>query len=131
MTPPGRPAVVSDLDGTLVAGDSFGGFLRHLLTRQPPRLAAALPTAPLWLPARATGRLRVPAERRLVRLARWASTPTGSPGRRGPSPVEHAGPAGGRTAAAAVARLREHVARGDRVVVPPPAPGRWRRRCAG
>ena len=48
MSPPDRRAVVVfDLDGTLVAGVSFGAFLRHLLTRQPARLAAALLTAGL------------------------------------------------------------------------------------
>ncbi|SHG82460.1 haloacid dehalogenase-like hydrolase [Geodermatophilus nigrescens] len=118
MSPSGRPAVVVfDLDGTLVAGDSFGGFLRRLLTRQPLRLAAALLTAPVWLPALATGRLRVPAERWLVWLAAVGLDAEGFTAAARAFAAEHAGPAGGRTAAAAVARVREHVARGDRVVV--------------
>ena len=118
MSSPGRrEVVVFDLDGTLVAGDSFGAFLRHLLTRRRLRLAAALLTAPVWLPALSVGRLRVPAERWLVWLAAVGLDADRFTAAARAFAVEHAGAHGGRTAVAAVARLREHVGRGDRVVV--------------
>nr|WP_239522962.1 haloacid dehalogenase-like hydrolase [Geodermatophilus normandii] len=105
------------MDGTLVAGDSFGAFLQHLLTRRPTRLAAALLTAPVWVPALAAGRLRVPAERWLVWLAAVGLDADRFAAAARAFAAEHAGAAGERTAAAAVARLREHAGRGDRVVV--------------
>ena len=118
MSPPvRRQVVVFDLDGTLVAGDSFGAFLRHLLARQPARLAAALLTLPLWLPVLAVGRLRVAAERGLVWLATAGLDDDAFAAAARAFAAGHAGAAGGRTAAAAVERLRDHVARGDRVVV--------------
>ncbi len=118
MSSPDRRAVaVFDLDGTLVVGDSFGAFLRHLLSRQRLRLAAALLTAPVWLPALSVGRLRVPAERWLVWLATVGLDVDGFAAAARVFAAEHAGAAGGRTAVAAVARVREHVRRGDRVVV--------------
>ena len=43
--------MVFDLDGTVVAGDSFGAFLRHLIVRHRARHVVALATVPLWLPA--------------------------------------------------------------------------------
>ncbi len=116
MSRPGA-TVVFDLDGTLVAGDSFGAFLRSLLTRQPLRLAAALLTAPVWLPALRLRRTRVPAERWLVWLAAAGLDAGAFAAAARSFAGEHAGAAGGRTAAAAVARLREHLDRGDRVVV--------------
>ncbi|PWW22815.1 phosphatidylglycerophosphatase C [Geodermatophilus normandii] len=118
MSSPGRrEVVVFDLDGTLVAGDSFGAFLRHLLTRRRPRLAAALLTAPVWLPALAVGRLRVPAERWLVWLAAVGLDADRFAAAARSFAAQHAGAAGGRAAPAVLARLREHVGRGDRVVV--------------
>lgn len=44
-----QQVVVVDLDGTLVSGDSFGAFLRRLITRHPVRRVAAAATAPAWL----------------------------------------------------------------------------------
>lgn len=115
--PDRRQTVVFDLDGTLVAGDSFGAFLRSLLTRQPLRLAAALLTAPGWLPALALAPTRVAAERWLVWLAAVGLDADGFTAAARAFAAGYAGAAGGLTAAAAIARLREHLDRGDRVVV--------------
>jgi hypothetical protein len=40
--------VVFDLDGTLAAGDAFGGFLGHSLRRDPLRGLLVVLTAPVW-----------------------------------------------------------------------------------
>ncbi|MGY1698760.1 haloacid dehalogenase-like hydrolase [Geodermatophilus sp. SYSU D00766] len=118
MTAAGRrQTVVVDLDGTLVAGDSFGAFLRSLLAGHPLRLAAALLTAPVWLPALALGPVRVSAERWLVWLAAVGLDAEAFAAAARSFAGEHAGVAGGRAAVAAVARLRGHLDRGDRVVV--------------
>jgi phosphatidylglycerophosphatase C len=61
--------VVFDLDGTLVAGDSFGAFLRHLMQRRSLRRIAAVATAPAWLPALFLPPTRLFAEQYLVWLA--------------------------------------------------------------
>jgi phosphatidylglycerophosphatase C len=118
-TPSGDDAatVVFDLDGTLVAGDSFGLFLRQLLTRSPVRLAAALLTAPLWVPAMAVPGPRVVAERFLVWLALVGVGEQAFGAAVRDFAARHAGPAAGRAAAAGLHRLREHADRGDRVVV--------------
>ncbi|MGY1751870.1 haloacid dehalogenase-like hydrolase [Blastococcus sp. SYSU D01042] len=113
----GRDTVVFDLDGTLVAGDAFGLFLRRLLTRSPLRLAAALVSAPLWVPAMAFRTARVVGERYLVWLALVGADERAFTAAVRDFAEEHAGPGGGRAAVAGVQQLREHLERGDRVVV--------------
>ncbi|MGY1770703.1 HAD-IB family phosphatase [Blastococcus sp. SYSU D00813] len=112
-----RRTVVFDLDGTLVAGDSFGAFLRHLLTRQPLRLAAAVVTAPAWLVAMPVARLRPHAERWLVWVAAVGLDDEAFGRAAREFAARHAGPDSGRAAGAALACLREHRDAGDRVVV--------------
>ena len=107
--------VVFDLDGTLVAGDSFGLFLRSLLTRSPVRLVAALVTAPLWAAAMGIGRTRPYAERYLVWLATAGLDDEAFAAATRAFAVGHAGPGGVRVAG--VAALRRHLDDGDRVLV--------------
>jgi phosphatidylglycerophosphatase C len=109
--------VVFDLDGTLVAGDSFGAFLRHLIIRRRRRLVAAVLTAPAWLPALFVRPTRRAAERYLVWLAAVGLDERAFAAAARAFAVQHAGAATGRTAPAAVARVREHLAAGDRVIV--------------
>ena len=45
----GGAIVVFDLDGTLVAGDAFGEFLRRSSWRNPLRLLCLVLTAPVWV----------------------------------------------------------------------------------
>jgi phosphatidylglycerophosphatase C len=99
-SPDRRAVVVFDLDGTLVAGDSFGAFLRHLLTRRPSRLVVALLTAPVWGPALAVGRLRLPAERWLVWLATVGLDADRFAAAARAFAAEHAGAPGGRVVVA-------------------------------
>ena len=113
----GSQVVVFDLDGTLVAGDSFGAFLRHLITRAPLRCAATMLTAPVWVPAWLAPPTRLTAER----FVAWMATvgldeQTFKAAARGFA-AQHAGPEAGRTAAAALTRVREHREAGDRVIV--------------
>lgn len=112
-----RPVVVFDLDGTLVAGDSFGAFLRHLIVRRRLRLGAAVLTAPAWLPALLFPPTRLAAERHLVWFAAAGLDEQAFAVAARDFAAQHAGVAAGRTTTAAVARLREHVEAGDRVVV--------------
>ena len=112
-----RQVVVFDLDGTLVAGDSFGGFLRHLITRHRFRLAAALLTAPVWVPALLVPPTRLSAERYLVWLAAVGMDEDAFVAACQDFAAQHAGPEAGRTAAAALTRVHEHLVAGDRVVV--------------
>ncbi|MGY1706454.1 haloacid dehalogenase-like hydrolase [Geodermatophilus sp. SYSU D00697] len=109
--------MVFDLDGTLVAGDSFGLFLRRLLTRHPGRLLAAVLSAPAWVPALLLAPTRTLAERYLVWLAAVGMDEAAFTAAAGDFAAEHAAPAGGRVAAAALDRLHQHLQRGDRVVV--------------
>ncbi len=112
-----RPVVVFDLDGTLVAGESFGAFLRHLITRRHLRLIVAVVTAPAWLPALLVAPTRLYAERYLVWLAAAGLDDEAFAAAARAFAAQHAGPAAGRAATAAVARVREHVDAGDRVIV--------------
>lgn len=115
--PHGPDTVVFDLDGTLVAGDAFGLFLRRLLVRSRVRLAMALLTAPGWLPALLLPALRTRAERYLVWLAVAGTGEAAFAAAVREFAAEHAGPRGGRAAEAGLRRLRQHRDRGDRVVV--------------
>lgn len=110
-----RATVVVDLDGTLVAGDAFGALLRHLLSRHRLRLAVALATAPLWGPALLLGPTRSAAERGLVWLAGLGLDAEAFDAEVRRVAAVHAG--GDRVAGAGVARVREHLRRGDRVVL--------------
>ena len=112
-----RDVVVFGLDGTLVAGDSFARFLRSLLTRRPARLAAALLSSPVWFPALRVPSTRMLAERYLVVLATVLLSEEAFAAAARDFAERHAGPAAGRTARAGLARLRERLDRGDRVLV--------------
>ena len=109
--------MVFDLDGTLVAGDSFSRFVRTLVLRHPARRVMALATSPGWLPALGLRRTRLHAERFLVWLSAAGMDDDAYTAAARSFAAEHAGPAGGRATAAGLARLREHVDRGDRVIV--------------
>ncbi|MEJ5867442.1 HAD family hydrolase [Pseudokineococcus sp. 5B2Z-1] len=110
-----RATVVVDLDGTLVAGDAFGALLRHLLSRHRLRLLVAVVAAPLWGPALVLPPTRSAAERGLVWLAGLGLDGDAFTAEVGRVAAVHAG--GGRVAGAGVARVREHLRRGDRVVL--------------
>lgn len=106
--------VVFDLDGTLVAGDAFGSFLKESLRRNPLRCAFAVLTAPVWVPLGVSRSRRPRAELLLI----WSITL----GRK-PSEVERALRAfagrhvfGGRIEVA-LERLAQHHRAGDEVVV--------------
>lgn len=112
-----RHVVVFDLDGTLVAGDSFGAFLRHLIIRRRLRLLAAALTLPAWLPTLLLPPTRLSAERYLVWLAAAGLDEAAFAAAARAFAAQHAGPTAGRTATAALARVRDHVDAGDRVIV--------------
>jgi phosphatidylglycerophosphatase C len=109
--------VVFDLDGTLVAGDSYSAFVRTTVIRHPGRRVAALLAAPLWLPALRLRWARPSAERFLVWLAGAGMDDAAFATAARDFAAEHAGVAGGRVVAAALERVREHRDRGDRVIV--------------
>ena len=111
-----RPVVVFDLDGT-VAGDSFAAFLRHLITGHRLRHGLALASAPAWVPALLLAPVRLVAERWLVWLAAVGMDEDAFAAAAAAFATSHAGPAGGRTAAAALERVGEHLAAGHRVIV--------------
>lgn len=113
----GRQVVVFDLDGTLLAGDSFAAFLRHLMARRVVRLLVAAVTAPAWLPALQLPLTRPGAERCLVWLAAVGMDDDEFTACARDFARQHAGPNSGRAAAAALTRVREHVDAGHRVVV--------------
>ncbi|MEV7013766.1 haloacid dehalogenase-like hydrolase [Streptosporangium sp. NPDC051022] len=115
--PPG--VAVFDLDDTLVRGECGEWFLRWLMRRQPWRLALLLPALPVIASLRAlpSTRTRKAAlsglcwfatvgrdDEELDRLARAFA-------------AGHAGPGSANPMRAGLARLREHLARGDRVVI--------------
>lgn len=124
-SPPDRPrtgdrrpqTVVFDLDGTLVAGDSFGAFLRHLITGRFLRCAAAVLTAPLWVPAILLPPTRLTAQRYMVWVAAVGMDEHAFTTAAADFATRHAGPTSGRSAAAALARVRDHQASGDRVII--------------
>lgn len=108
---------VFDLDDTLVTGDSFGSFLLHLLTRNRLRRAVALITAPAWVPAWLLPPTRLGAERYLVWLAAAGMDDRAFAAAAEVFAAEHTGAAAGRVATPGVARVREHLAAGDRVII--------------
>lgn len=112
-----QQVAVFDLDGTLVAGDSFGAFLRHLIVRRLLRRVVAAVTAPVWLPALGLPRTRLGAERYLIWLAAVGMDEEAFVAAARDFAQQHAGPSTGRAAAAALARVREHVDAGHRVLV--------------
>ncbi|WP_432536426.1 haloacid dehalogenase-like hydrolase [Kineococcus arenarius] len=114
---PRQPCVVFDLDDTLLTTDSFARFLTHLLRRSPARLALVALMAPAWLVLGARRTSRLHAEHVVV----WAATVGLHPARLQQLlrdfAAEHAGVAGGRRIDLALARLHEHRAAGERVVI--------------
>ena len=112
-----RRTVVFDLDGTLVTGDSYSAFVRTTVIRHPGRRIAALLAAPLWLPALRIRRARPAAERLLVWLAGAGMDDEAFAAAARDFAAEHAGMASGRAVTGALERLREHIDRGDRVIV--------------
>ena len=114
---PRRQTVVFDLDGTLVAGNAFRRFVRHLLLRHPVRRTAVFATAPAWVPLMLVPRTRAHSERYVLWLAAAGMDEQAFADATREYAAVHAGRPGGRVAAAGLARLREHVARGDHVVV--------------
>lgn len=109
--------VVFDLDGTLVAGDSFGVFLRHLITGRRLRHAVALVSAPLWLPALLAAPTRLAAEQYLIWLAAAGMDEDAFAAAARDFAERYAGPGAGRVAAPGLARVRQHLVAGDRVIV--------------
>lgn len=114
---PSPETVVFDLDGTVVAGDSFAGFVHALVLRHPVRRVVALVSLPVWLPALLLDRTRLHAERFLLWLAAAGMDDSAFATAARAFAAEHAGPAGARTAEAALDRVRAHRERGDRVIV--------------
>jgi phosphatidylglycerophosphatase C len=108
-----QPTVVFDLDKVLLGGDASTLFLHGALQNAPARLAPLLLAAPLLLPVAALPRIRPLAARAMTRLA---------VGRRGHDAVTDAyrSAVARRPEAAvadAIARVRAHLAAGERVVV--------------
>src|SRR5689334_1933725 len=107
-----RRVAVFDLDDTLVRGDSFALFTRHLLFRQRRRAAPALLSAPVLWPM-----LFLPPTRRVaIRVLLWIATA-------GLSDAEFTDLAKRFAAAHAAGRIPEaldslhrHLADGDRVL---------------
>lgn len=106
-----------DLDGTLVAGDSFAGFVRALVMRSALRRVVALVSLPAWLPALLLDFTRLTSERFLLWLAAAGMDDEAFAAAARDFAAEHAGPIGGRTAGGALERVRAHRERGDRVIV--------------
>lgn len=117
MTQADRSIAVFDLDGTLIAGGVFAGFLRHLVSRAPVRVALAVLTAPEWLPLLAVGATRMLAERYLVYLATTGLDEQALERLAHQFALHHAGPEHGRVAAEGLDRVQEHLRRGDRVII--------------
>lgn len=109
--------VVFDLDDTLVAGDSFAWFLKARISGNLLRAAATVLTAPAWIPSWALRRTRVAAERYLIWLASVGLDDPTYEAEARTFAAEHAGPAGGRTSAPALACVQDHLDGGDRVLV--------------
>ena len=114
--------VVFDFDLTLTRWETAGRFFKGLLCRQPWRLAVLIVALPLLAPL-----LLVPRARRLpMRCAVWLATFGRSREAMQALAQAHADAvfAGDEALfiAPAVARLREHLAQGDRVVI---ATGCW------
>lgn len=112
-----RETVVFDLDGTLVAGDSFSAFMRALVMGHRGRRWVAAVSAPAWLLALSVPLTRPRAERFILWLAAAGMDERVYADAARAFAAEHAGPRGGRTTAAALARVRHHLERGDRVIV--------------
>ncbi|GAA3075275.1 haloacid dehalogenase-like hydrolase [Streptosporangium carneum] len=115
--PPG--VAVFDLDGTLVRGECGEWFLRWLMSREWWRLALLLPALPVIASLRALPSVRTRRaalsglcwfatvgrdDEDLDRLARAFA-------------AGHAGPGSANPMRAGLDRLREHLSRGDRVVI--------------
>lgn len=112
-----RRTVVFDLDGTLVAGNSYRLFVRHLLLKHPARRTLVLLTVPVWAPLMLLPRTRARTERYLLWLSCVGMDPSSFAAAARDFAVSHAGPTGGRVATAGLARLRAHLSQGDRVIV--------------
>lgn len=108
-----RRTVVFDLDGTLVRGDSFALFTRHLLFRQRWRAAVALASAAVLVPMLSLARTRRYALRALVWLATVGMTEPHFTALAEQFAVTRAA----QPIPAALDRLHRHVAAGDRVIV--------------
>lgn len=112
-----RRVVVFDLDGTIVDGDAFAAFARHLITRSWVRCALALASAPAWAPALVLPGARLVAERWLIWVAAAGMDEAAFTAAARTFAVRYTGAAAGRVAAPALDRVREHQGAGDRVVI--------------
>lgn len=108
--------VVFDCDNTLIAGDALAGFIVELLGHGP-RLVAAVAAAPAF------GPMLLPHRSRRAAISGWLWIATVARsdidiGQRLNAYVDsHLGADSGAVLAAGVSRVREHLDRGDRVVV--------------
>jgi phosphatidylglycerophosphatase C len=113
---PARRVVLFDLDGVLTSRDTFATLVARRLARQPWRLPLALPALPLLALGAAGPRLRGAVSRYLVRVAfLGVALRDGLRESRGLGAEFAARPAWLR--AAALRTVREHLERGDRVLV--------------
>ena len=111
--PTARRVAVFDLDDTLVGGDSFGLFTRHLLFRRRWRAALAVTAAPVLWPM-----LFLPGTRRVaVTGLLWLASVGLSEGRFTALAARFAAGHAERRIVPVLRRLREHLDAGDRVVV--------------
>lgn len=110
----GGAIVVFDLDGTLVAGDAFGGFLTRSLRRNPLRVLALALTAPLWGSARLRRGGRARAELLLITSITFGRSPSALQRAFEEFAADHV--RRGRVEVA-LERLVLHVRAGDEVVV--------------
>ena len=106
-----------DLDGTLLASDSFGRLVARVLRRSPLRLLLALSTAPAWLVLGSRRATRLRAERLVVWTCTVGRSRAGFEALLRGFAAEHAGEDGGRRITVALQRLHAHLGAGDRVVV--------------
>ncbi|MFI7538300.1 haloacid dehalogenase-like hydrolase [Streptosporangium sp. NPDC049376] len=118
---PGQAPVIAvfDLDGTLVRGECGEWFLRWLMRRRPWRLALLLPALPVIATLRALPNVRT--RRAALSGLCWFAT-VGSDDAEldrlaGVFAAGHAGAGSANPMRAGLDRLREHLSRGDRVVI--------------
>lgn len=108
---------VFDLDGTLVAGDSFGKFLKWRITDSAARFFAALVTSPVWLVLLLCPRTRILGERCLIWLASAGLDSVAYEAVIYEFSIDHVASDKSSSSQDAISRLREYHANGYRVLV--------------
>jgi phosphatidylglycerophosphatase C len=113
MTASTRRVAVFDLDDTLVRGDSFAQFTRHLLFRQRWRAAVSLVLAPLLVPMLFLS----PTRRVAITGFLWLASAGLSEAQFTALAEQFAATHAQKRIAVALDRLQRHLATGDRVII--------------